>query len=142
MQKTARCDTALGFRRPAVPKTPSYRLRPGYTQAIVTLSDAASGKRRDYWLGQHDSPQSREAYHRLIAEWEANGRSLPDANAVSPSGGATDGPTTLDIVRAYWKWAKANHRDKRASSVRVTLRLLRQLDGSTPATEYGPRRLR
>ena len=62
-------------------KTPTYRLRRGYTHAIVTLSDAATGKRRDYWLGEHGSAESREAYHRLIAEWEANGRRLPDPPA-------------------------------------------------------------
>ena len=62
-----------------MPKTPSYRKRSGYSQAIVTLSDAATGARRDFWLGEHGSPESREAYHRLIAEWEANGRLLPGA---------------------------------------------------------------
>lgn len=30
-------------------KVPAYRLRAGYTQAIVTLSDSETGKRRDYW---------------------------------------------------------------------------------------------
>lgn len=56
-------------------KSPSYRQRPGYTQAIVTLTDSRSGKRRDYWLGEHGTPESRERYHLLIAEWEAGGSS-------------------------------------------------------------------
>lgn len=54
-----------------MPKTPSYPQRKGYTQAIVTLTDSATGKRRDYWLGEFGSPASRESYHRLIATWEA-----------------------------------------------------------------------
>ena len=45
-----------------MPKTPSYRARAGYSQALVTLSDSATGRRRDYWLGEHSSPESREDY--------------------------------------------------------------------------------
>ncbi len=58
-------------------RTPSYRQRPGYYQAIVTLSDSVTKERRDYWLGEFDSPASRARYHRLIAEWKASGRRLP-----------------------------------------------------------------
>lgn len=36
-----------------MPKTPSYRRRPGYTQAIVTLSDSATKGRRDAWFGHY-----------------------------------------------------------------------------------------
>ena len=34
-------------------KTPSYRSRKGYTQALVTLTDSVTKKRRDCWLGEH-----------------------------------------------------------------------------------------
>ncbi len=57
------------------PKTPTYRKRKGYTQALVTLRDAQTGQRKDFWLGEYNTPQSRERYHRIIAEWEAT----PDA---------------------------------------------------------------
>ncbi len=40
-------------RRPGRP--PSYRQRLGYDQAIVTLTDAVTKERRDYWLGEFDS---------------------------------------------------------------------------------------
>ena len=43
-------------------KPPAYRQRKGYDQAIVTLIDSVTGKRRDYWLGEFDSPESREVY--------------------------------------------------------------------------------
>lgn len=52
-----------------MPKTPAYRTRKGYDQALVTLTDSRTGKRRDYWLGAHGTPASRERYHRLVAEW-------------------------------------------------------------------------
>jgi len=33
-------------------KPPAYRQRTGYTQAIVTLTDAITKRRKDYWLGE------------------------------------------------------------------------------------------
>ncbi|MDQ7014250.1 MAG: hypothetical protein Q9O74_10180, partial [Planctomycetota bacterium] len=57
-------------------KPPAYRQRKGDDQAIVTLTDSVTGKRRDYWLGEFDSPESREVYYRLLAEYEALGRRL------------------------------------------------------------------
>ncbi len=45
------------------PRVPAYRQWSGYTQAIVTLTDAETKQRRDYWLGEYGTPESREAYH-------------------------------------------------------------------------------
>ena len=59
-------------------KIPSYRIRAGYDPALVTLRDARTKKRRDYWLGPANSPESREKYHIVIAAWEASGRCFPD----------------------------------------------------------------
>ena len=72
------------------------RQRAGYAHALVTLTDSATGKRRDYWLGPHGSPESREAYHRVLAEWEANGRRLIDPDFEKPAAGgpASYGRTT------------------------------------------------
>lgn len=52
-------------------ETLSYRQRSGYSQAIVTLADSATEKRRDYWLGERGFRESREAFHRLIVELKA-----------------------------------------------------------------------
>lgn len=60
-------------------KAPSYRRRKDYSEhAIVTLTDARSGKRRDHWLGEFGSRQSRERYHHLLAACESGGRAPPD----------------------------------------------------------------
>jgi hypothetical protein len=64
-------------------RVPTYRQRAGYAHALVTLTDSATGKRRDYRLGPHGSPESREAYHRVLAEWESCGRRFPDARFVA-----------------------------------------------------------
>ena len=55
------------------PKVPAYRQRSGYDQAIVTLTDAVTKRRRGYWLGMYGTPASRERYHRPIAALEAGG---------------------------------------------------------------------
>src|SRR5262245_9809143 len=80
----ARCTPRNGVKGAAMfaknaknPKTPAYRERVPYGQAIVTLTDAHSGQRKDYWLGEFNSPASREMYHRLVAEWVASGHQLP-----------------------------------------------------------------
>lgn len=55
---------------------PAYRLHKSSGQAIVTLTDAFSGARKDHLLGPHGTPNSRTEYARLIAGWEARGRRL------------------------------------------------------------------
>lgn len=48
--------------------TPTYRLHKASGQGIVTLTDAVSGRRKDVFLGQHNSKESRIAYARVLAE--------------------------------------------------------------------------
>jgi len=40
-------------------KVPCYRTRAARAQALVTLTDSATGKRKDYWLGPANNRQSR-----------------------------------------------------------------------------------
>jgi len=96
-----------------MPKTPAYRKRSGYDQAIVTLTDAVTKRRRDYWLGEYGTPASRERYHRLIAAWEAGGRRHPDRidagieRGPSAQAEAADGrPTVAMVIAACWRWAQ------------------------------------
>lgn len=154
-------------------RVPSYRVRAGYSHAIVTLTDSASGKRRDYWLGPHGSPESKEAYYRLLAEWEACGRRFPDEHlsawrkpleesgtpppppppygqrgARTPSPITVDheigagGPTVDDLVLAYWRFAKGYYRGSSLYSIRIAMRVLRELYGTSRATAFGPNALR
>jgi len=118
-----------------LPKTPSSRQRPGYTQAIVTLTDAATGKRRDFWLDAYASAASREAYHRVVAEWEAADRRLLAARsglaAVAGPGPTASIPTVAEFVGDYWAWARGYYSGSCASGVRVALRVPRECHGST-----------
>lgn len=145
-------------------RVPSYRSRAGYTHALVTLTDSATGKRRDYWLGPHGSPESREAYHRVLAEWEASGRRFPDdrlsgwrkplevvtgdrtPDLITPivgvEGSSRDPLTVNDLIVEYWRFAKGYYGGSSLYSIKMALRVLRELNGNTAAASFGPNALR
>lgn len=123
-------------------KIPSYRQRPGRSQALVTLTDAATRQRRDYWLGEYGSPESREMYHRVIAEWEANGRRFPTVGPIANAAAPADAVHIDDVVNAYWQWAKGYYSASHLGIVKAILCLLRRYNGRTPAAEFGPMALR
>jgi len=58
-------------------RIPSYRHHKPSNQAFVELS----GKR--HYLGRYGSPESRERYKRMLAEWQSNGRQGPAAADIS-----------------------------------------------------------
>lgn len=124
-----------------MPKTPKYRQRKGRDQALVTLTDAATKRRKDYWLGPYGSAASREMYHRVIAAWEANGRRWPRLE--SDHDDAASGRTRIkEIVREYWHWATGYYREKHVQSLRGAVRMIRKYYGGTRATDFGPNKLR
>jgi integrase len=119
---------------------PTYRQRKGYDQAIVTLTDSVTGYRKDYWLGPYGSPESRELYHRVLAQWEAGGRRLPVTLDDRPADIAQ--VSIAEVLNAYWKWAHRQYGRSELGCLRVVIRLLRRMFGSTPAADFGPNRLR
>ena len=69
---------------PSTPRCrpPSYR-RHSTGQAVVRLNG------KDFYLGLHGTPESRETYDRRIAEWYASGRRIttdPGMNSVRRRG--------------------------------------------------------
>jgi len=120
----------------------AYRQRSGYTQAIATLTDAETRQRRDYWLGEFDSPESRERYHRIIAEREHRGRRLPPPDFDAAPTQRPAAITIVEVVRDYWRWAVDYYRPKHAQALDGALKLLRHFYGRTPAAEFGPKKLR
>ena len=83
----------MGRKRAAIP---SYRLHKQSGQADVTLTDPI-GRRRDVLLGPHVTPESRAEYRRVLAEWEAAGRSLPPK---SPADDTSPGDPKCSSVAA------------------------------------------
>lgn len=80
----------------------SYRKREGRDQAIVTLTDKKTKVRRDYYLGPYDSPESKQLYYRLVAEWESSGGKLP-ACPNDRSRNAQQILTIDELSLAYWR---------------------------------------
>lgn len=110
----------------------------------VALCDRVTKVRTEYWLGPWGEPATREAYHRLIAEWEARGRCLPDRP--TPSGRREPNrPTKLTVAAlldAYSTWARETYTASEVSTIAQVDRIVRTMFGSTPAEEFGPNKLR
>ncbi len=122
-------------------KTPAYRRRDDRRAAIVTLTDSRTKVRRDYYLGPYDSPESKQLYHRLLAEWESGDRRLPEFPA-GHAGDTRQQLTVSELALAYWKHCDAYYRSQESQCIKVVLRLMRQFFGQTPAEEFGPKKLR
>jgi integrase len=95
---------------------------------------------KNHYLGVYESPESYEMYARLIATWRAglpiNGRSEPDkVLAIN------------ELILAFWRYAETHYVKNGESTAELAnmkdaLWPLRELYGSTPAAEFGPRALK
>ncbi len=122
--------------RPRTTRIPKYRRQPvpgGGDRAFVVLS----GSR--HYLGEHGTKASREAYHRLIAEWEAGGRRNPAPVADQ---------TIAELCDRFWAFALTYYRGangRPSSSIygyQMALRHLRKLYGRHAVKDFGPRELK
>lgn len=125
-----------------VPRTPSLRRHKPSGLAVVTLNG------KDLYLGPWPAtlrkapPDARDAYDRLIAEWLANGRRLPDADGGRPA------PTVNEVILAFWRRAETHYRrpdgtpTNEQHEFRHSLCPLRQLYGSMAAAEFSPLKLK
>jgi integrase len=120
--------------RPRNP-VPKYTLHKSSGQARVCIGG------REVYLGAYDSPASREAYARLVAELAV--APVPDAVPLPPAGPPPD--VTVDqVVLAFWQHAEGHYRRADGTTTdelkeyRGALRPLRSLYGRTPAKRFGP----
>ena len=125
-----------------MPKTPSYRRRKGRNQALVTLTDSTTRKRRDYWLGEYGTPESRELYHRVIAEWEARGRRLPRPPEEPTQLRQSETLELSVLLRDFKRFSEQHDEYGEYRSFVILMRLMKKLFGRTPASEFGPKKLR
>lgn len=116
-----------------VRKPPKLRRHKASGRGYVELN----GHRQ--YLGPFDAATTREAYHRLIAEWEANGRQTrPKMNDI----------TIVELVALFWAHAKTLYRRANGTftseldNYRQALRPLKFLYGSMAVREFGPRALK
>lgn len=114
-------------------RVPKYRLHKATGQALVEIR----GHRT--YLGKYDSPSSHERYRQIIAEF----MSAKPKPALRPS--TTALPLRVDeLILVYFQYAKAYYvKDglptNEVVAIRVALRRLRRMFGSTPTSDFGPK---
>ncbi len=118
-------------------RIPSYRLHKPSNQAIVVLDG------HTHYLGKYDSSESRERYHRLVAEWLEAKEKRP----VDSSEDNAEPIIVLELIHAYWQHVKTYYvkRGKPTSeqdTIRQALRFVRKLYGSLPARDFSPKALK
>jgi integrase len=123
------------------PRIPSYRLHRQSGQAVVTLTDAVTSQRKDCLLGAYNSAASKAEYKRVVVDWEARGRRLPQT-------GRTDDLTLAELITRYWRHVEEYYRHAdgtptgEVQAMRYALRPLNHLHGSLPIGDFGPSALK
>jgi integrase len=111
-----------------VPKRiPKYRLHKPTGLAVVTLDG------KDHYLGKFGSAASRAEYERLVAEWLVGHRRPASADVVNSL-------TVDEVILRYWAFAQQYYgkASKQLDNIKLALRPLRLLYGTSPASGFGP----
>lgn len=114
------------------PRVPSYCEHKPSRRAYVRLCG------QQVYLGAYGSPESKAEFHRIVAEWHANGGRLP----VRP-----DEITISELCSMYWEHASVRYTvdgcpTTTLDHVKSALGAMRKLYGKTLASEFGPAKLR
>ena len=114
---------------------PSYCRHKASGQAVVHING------RQVYLGLFGTPESHEKYQRAIAEHLGNGNSHKVLELSARSRGA--GLTVVELIAAYWEHAqsyyvKNGEPTSEQNRLRLALRPLKALYGTSPVTEFGP----
>lgn len=114
--------------------TPKYRHYKPKDLGMVVIDGHA------HYLGKYDSPESRERYHRLVAELHAGRPGKPLAETAQDT---ETGLTVNELILAYVKFADGYYlKDGRPTveptNIRLVLRHVRRLYGASPAASFGP----
>ena len=110
-------------------RKPSYLLHKPTNQARVRIGG------RDHYLGKYGSPESRERYDDLIAEWFAKGD-------VSNYRLTVDDMAILFVEHAESYYRKNGEPTSEVYSIRLALRPLLAMFGPTRVRDFGPRKLK
>ncbi len=115
--------------------SPSYRRQKrsnGSDLAFVELNGVR------HYLGLYGTQKSRQEYHQVLAEWEANGEVTV----------AQSDLTIVELAARFLRHAKLHYRRADGSptgeteNFKVVLRPLAELYGESPAAEFGPRKMK
>ena len=114
---------------------PKYRHYKPKDLAVVRIDG------RDYYLGKYGTPESRERYHRLLAEHAVKRSAAPGIEKTRDS---VSQPLTVNkLVLAYFRhvkvyYLKNGEPTSEVGVIRQVLRIIRRLYGGTAAKDFGP----
>ena len=111
-------------------RIPGYRLHRGSGRAVVTLAG------KDFYLGQHNSPESKRKYERLIAEYLSN-RETFLARTVRQSD-----LTIAELLDAFVSHASVEFAGSEFVKIKIALRPVKTLYADFPAKDFGPTQLK
>ncbi len=96
---------------------------------------------KDFYLGPHGSPESYSRYHALLAEYNANGRKLPES---VPEHQMSQEIRVRDVTADFRELVLPRYVDNSGSYSRLScvLNALNELYGELPISEFGPLRMR
>jgi integrase len=122
---------------------PAYTLHKASGQARAIVDG------RHVYLGSFGSPESHAQYAELIADYvKRNEPSTPNpalSETIVPKSGVPD-LSVAELILRYWTFAKGYYvwngkPTKELEGMKEALRPLRQLFGTSPANEFGPKKL-
>ena len=125
---------------------PSYRLHKPSGRAVVTVP-LPGGGRKDYYLGEYNTLESRVEYRRLL-ERLGDGLESAPVPAVRPTRpGLPADVTVAELLALYVAHAATHYRHPSGEptseykNVLSALKPLRELFGGLPGREFGPLKL-
>jgi len=119
-------------------KPPAYLLHKPSGRARVRIDG------KDHYLGEYNSPESHDAYARLIAEWSASHPTLEQRETLP----ALDNLTVAELLVKYLAFAEGYYVNpdgtpsKELVCMKDAMRPLRKLYALTPVREFGPKSLK
>ena len=130
-RRTERCSARRVPKRP--PRVPNLRHHKASGQGYVVLNG------KPIYLGRYDQPETTQRYHRVIAEWIADGRQLPlEAEEI----------TVKEVLARFLLHARDYYvrpdgtPTGEVDNFHGAMKPLKRLYAETPAHEFGPKALR
>lgn len=120
---------------------PKMRHHKATGQAVVTLTDARTGRRVDRYCGTYGTADAAKRYAATVEEWEQQGRTLPGKPQRTPKPEA-DQESVAQLALDYLEHTrKRGVGENEVRAVQGALRVLRSVHGATPVADFGPRAL-
>lgn len=122
-------------------RIPKYRHHKARNVAVVTIHG------KDHYLGEYDSTESWQRYHRLLLEHLQQPADSPIIPAFNISSDAASTFTINELILQYWGFAikyyqKNGEPTTELDCLRHALGFLRRTHGDTIAAQFGPRALK